>query len=228
MNKTIEWLIRQVNDLLDGCCGCNNSTSSLPMYVKWGRQSESETAAGIETTRDFQITSSGLTTFNGTCDLLKITFPTEVWNEIQDKQPTLLLDRYRGKSMVKAISPSYRKAGYRHEPQIQAEANGRNSEVLLTENGDFADFQMENYFILDNLDRVRAKGFARERSQTRNSRGGGVVIDSPGAFINFGLRLRLTDGTDVVETNYLGYFKAVFHYVRNNPATPVNITYRPI
>lgn len=227
--KVINWLVEKVNELLDQGCGCNEcslGTSFLPMFVTWGKQGITEFGQGIQTTQAFTKISEEptLTEYTGDYELLKISFPTEVWNEIQDKQPTLLLDRYRPKSHL-GSSDKTRKAGYRHEPDVQAQANGRLSEILLTQNNQYVDFKIDEYFVINEDNDVRAKGFPLNRSRTNNTNAGS---SSPGAFFNFGLRLRLTDGSQVSETNYLGYFKAVFHYNKNIPLQPALITYRPI
>lgn len=113
---------------------------------------------------------------------------------------TLLIDRYRF-AESKGKSKTYRQSRFYHESPAKAIENGRLSEVEITSNFQFLDFNQDKYFKFSEFDYTpKATGRGNK----------GVSRTYKAAFLNLGFRLRIDNGVDApIETDYIGYVQMI-------------------
>lgn len=114
---------------------------------------------------------------------------------------TLLIDRYRF-AENKGRSGKKRQSRFYHEKPADAIQNGRLSEVEITSNFQFVDFNQDKYFKFVNVDFLDPKNTGMCNK--------GVSGNGKAAFLNLGFRLRIDNGVDApIETDYIGYVQMV-------------------
>ena len=113
---------------------------------------------------------------------------------------TLLIDRWRFAEW-KGLSGDKRQGRFYHEKPADAIVNQRLSEVEITSNFEFVDFNQDRYFRFNAID----------LSPTNTGMGGkGATTLGAASYLNLGFRLRIDNGVDApIETDYIGYVQMV-------------------
>ena len=114
---------------------------------------------------------------------------------------TLLIDRWRFAER-KGLSGDKRQGRFYHEKPADAIGNQRLSEVEITSNFEFVDFNQDRYFKFDATNNL---------SPTNTGMGGkGRTTNNAASYLNLGFRLRIDNGVDApIETDYIGYVQMV-------------------
>lgn len=212
LQQQIDWLIKQVNALNDvgcGCTSCEKTNFNLgELKFKWGKANNNELETDYITTTQI-ISDDGDIKNNIDVTVYNLLVEVPFWEEIKDLSPVILIDRYRKKTFKGYdklnFIEKYRKSGYKHELQTDAQLNGRINELPLTDGKNILYFNQENYFGYNHVNGlVYTKGAGKKRGQS-NVKFQNIKL---GAYIYLGFRLRLTDNDGIItETGHLGFLK---------------------
>jgi hypothetical protein len=127
---------------------------------------------------------------------------------------TLLIDRWRFAER-KGSSGDERQGRFYHEKPADAIGNQRLSEVEITSNFEFVDFNQDRYFKFDPTTLSPNNTGMGYKGRTKNY---------AASYLNLGFRLRIDNGVDApIETDYIGYVQMVAFDGGVNPAT---VSYR--
>ncbi len=199
--EQIDWLIRQVNDINDQGCGCEDcSGGGLPFVPRM------KTSFGLTHTDDTATTpfvrqgqlDDLLDATTHTINSQMLIIDLLNFEEIQQYSPVLLIDRFRPRKKVRA---GYRrKSGYKHETLVQANDNGRVNEIPLTAVRNVVDIKPEGYFVIDDS-RTFPKGLSKRYTFEDE------LQEIKGCFTTISLRLRFTIDGQIIETNSLQKLK---------------------
>lgn len=113
---------------------------------------------------------------------------------------TLLIDRWRFAER-KGLSGDKRQGRFYHEKPADAIGNQRLSEVEITSNFEFVDFNQDRYFKFDVNNLSPSNTGMAKKGQSGNYKA---------SYLNLGFRLRIDNGVDApIETDYIGYVQMV-------------------
>lgn len=113
---------------------------------------------------------------------------------------TLLIDRWRF-AEKKGLSGDKRQGRFYHEKPADAIGNQRLSEVEITSNFEFVDFNQDRYFKFDPTTLSPNNTGMGYKGRTKNY---------AASYLNLGFRLRIDNGVDApIETDYIGYVQMV-------------------
>jgi hypothetical protein len=201
----IRWIVKQIECLKRNCGQEEVPEQDLvlgELNFKWGEATNGE----IDSVFVYNTVITGRTIKDGdfNAKVYNLIVETPYWDKIKDYNPILLIDRYRTKSWKGKTkddtNDKYRKSGYRHESQYDAQENGRINEVALTSEKTVVNFNQENYF-----------GYFNRRPYTKgqpHQDNSNFWFDfQVGPYIYLGFRLRLIIDGKVVETGHLGFLK---------------------
>lgn len=136
----------------------------------------------------------------------KIIVDIPQFEEFSQYQPVLLVDRYRKGGKITQLKD--RKSGFKHENEQDAIDNGRSNEIPLTGARTIVDINPETYF------RIRGRDIIVKSWGTKISNNDGRPYNS---FNVISLRLRLTIGDKVFESNSLRELRVVLFMEKINP-----------
>ncbi len=208
--KTINWLVKKVNELLDAGCGCDSCSggSTFPnVALSFGNGNNGDVLNRVFFRRDDVLEDRETLYLNPiTVDKLIVDIKEEDWLAIQDYQPTLLIDRWSPKKRIKNGPAIYRKGGYKHETQYHANLNGRVNELLLTGNRSILDPKVEEYFKVD-FGTPLLKGIGDKYSGISQFTNG----KTPFVYTYLGFRLRLTIDGEIKESDIFTHLKLTFY-----------------
>jgi len=210
---SIERSLGKINDLL---AVASFSAKDTLVNFKWGKL-HTDGENPIEFTKKIVMTDTeNVNTYSVFVNKLIVDIPN--FEQIKDYAPVLLLDRYKRKGLISQNDNTYRKSGYRHEPQdpvvniTSFDDVVRYSELPLTGSRSVLDFKIENYFkIQDGI--AKGKGMASWGKFQNQS------------FIRISFRLRLTISGVTKETNSLVNLKVRFIQNANQSVFDAIITY---
>lgn len=211
-SKTINWLIKKVNELLDNRCGCDSCSGGIGgafpnVALSFGEGDNGDVLNRVFFRRDGFLEDEKTAYLNPvTVDKLIVDIKEEDWLAIADYEPTLLIDRWSPKKKIKNGLPRYRKGGYKHETQYHANFNGRVNELLLTGNRSIIDPKVEEYFKVDSGQPL-IKGIGDKYSGSAKFTEG----LTPFVYTHLGFRLRLTIDGEIKESNIFTHLKLTFY-----------------
>ena len=114
---------------------------------------------------------------------------------------TLLIDRWRFAEWKGESSINKRQGRFYHEKPADAIGNQRLSEVEITSNFQFVDFNQDRYFKFDPTNLSPNNTGMGYKGRTKNA---------AASYLNLGFRLRIDNGVDApIETDYIGYVQMV-------------------
>lgn len=179
----------------ENCLSKGNSLTPIKMDFSWG--------AGSSLDEKFSLIQSVFFSQqkrNIDYELLNIQIHN--WDSIKDKNPVLLIDRYKKKQFKLQRNHDgvdvYRKAGFKHENPDDAQNNGRINEILLTSNKMRINFNQDRYFRLNKSGEIVPTGDPQNVNKRSEIFGGWVYL----AF-----RIRYESGTGIVETGQVGILR---------------------
>lgn len=210
--KTLDWLIKKVNFLLDQGCGCDTCSGGAgitPLInLGWGRQDNGDVLNNVEFVRKDTILNEDINIGNQPIEVDKLIVDVPEFESLAEYEPTLLVDRYSPRKYLG--SGKWRKSRYRHEELFHANLNGRVTEFPLNTTGErtICDLKQENYFRV-NGSTPALKGIGKKyktRSAVLLANGNGAEV----SYIYLGFRLRLTIDSEVKETGHFAFLKLTF------------------
>jgi hypothetical protein len=179
------------------------------LNFSWGKENSNETGlTGSEEIIEYQN--------------LKINIP--FFEDISQYNPILLIDRFKSASFKGhdiSGNNEYRKAGYKHERQLEALANGRQNEIALASENVVVNVHNMNYLQQLEYDIDPTQSSIRITGQ----RLGAKNYNGSRKTIYLGFRLRLNINGQIKETSMLGSVKATYlHTTRGYYKLIFNIT----